>query len=142
MIKIHVQKGNAVDNIHIFKNRNALLFLFPFPYLSPCHSVVHILNPKPIRLRLYEVGVPVGEWGESHGSPCGMVDKQQRRGSLQGVDSAQNARAPAVRGEPLWEGERQPRAGCHSPVKVRRAFTQVRVWWLLGKTVAYRGLIK
>ena len=47
-----------------------------------------------------------------------------------------------MRGEPLWKGEREPRAGCHSPIKVRRAFTRVRAWWLLGKRVAYRGVIK
>ena len=84
----------------------------------------------------------MGEWGESHGSPCGMADDHRRKGSLQGSDSAQNARAPAARGEPPWEGEREPRAGCQSPVKGRRAFTRVRAWWLLGKTAAYRGLIK
>ena len=47
----------------------------------------------------------MGEWGKSHGSPCGMADDHRRKGSLQGSDSAQNARAPAARGKPPWEGE-------------------------------------
>lgn len=92
--------------IYLLKDKNALLFLFPFPSFSlpfSC-SLLEQFNPKCIRLGLCKVGVPVGEWGKSHGSLCGMAEHHWRKVSLQGIDPTQDAGAPAVRGEPLWKG--------------------------------------
>ena len=67
------------------------------------------------------MGVPVGEWGESHGSPCVMADDHRRKGSLRAVTQLRmqepQQREKSLRGresESLEQGVRaQSRGGGH-----------------------------
>ena len=65
---------------------------------------------------LSKIGVPMGEQGKGHGSPHGMAEYHwSRKASLQGNDSAQDAGAPALREEPLWEGREEAQSRVSQP---------------------------